>query len=326
MEFPKTLVAAMRYFADEDASNEFLAKLRWPNGVACPRAGCGTPNPYYVKTRRIWRCKGCKRQFSVKVGTIFEDSPIPLGHWLVAMWMHSSFKKGVSSYRLGRALGVTQKTAWFMGHRIRLAMRTQSFAAPLKGGVEANEAFVGGLAKFQRAAKRRHIGTGGAGKAAAIGLLESHGEVRASVLPRVTGETWHAQVRRHVIPGSTLCTDALPAYRGLSPEYVHQVTDHSEASVPDKVHTNGLGSFWSLFKRTVYLTFHSVEPAHLDRHLDDAMFRFNTRKLGDGIRFASTVSRVAGKRIRYEPLIGEGDDHAVPPFEFGKGAASLFAS
>jgi transposase-like protein len=326
VEFPKTLLAAVRYFDKEEVAHDFLTGLRWPGGVTCPRAGCGAANPHFIESRRIWRCKGCKKQFSVKVGTIFEDSPIPLGHWLVAMWMHSSSKKGVSSYHLARALGVTQKTAWFMGHRIRLAMRTQSFAAPLKGEVEADETYVGGLAKFQHAAKRRHIGTGSMGKAAVMGLLERHGEIRASVLPRVTKETLHGQVRQHVTPGSILYTDAHRGYQGLDPDYVHQVIDHSEAYVRDKVHTNGLENFWSLFKRTVYGTFHSVEPVHLDRYLDDATFRFNTRKLGDGSRFASTVSRVVGKRITYKTLIGAGDDQPVPPFGFGKGAASIFAS
>ncbi|MEO6798269.1 MAG: IS1595 family transposase [Candidatus Dormibacter sp.] len=323
MEFPKTLVSAVRYFADEDVSNQFLAKLRWPNGAVCPREGCGTPNPYYVKTRRIWRCKGCKRQFSVKVGTIFEDSPIALSDWLVAMWMHSSSKKGVSSYHLARALGVTQKTAWFMGHRIRLAMKTQLFAAPLSGEVEADETYVGGLAKFQHARKRKHVGTGGSGKAAVMGLLERHGEVRASVMPRVTRAALHAQVRQHVSPGSTVYTDGLTHYGGLNPDYVHKVIDHSEAYVQGKIHTNGIENFWSLFKRTVYGTFHSVEPVHLDRYLDDATFRFNTRKLGDGGRFASVVSRVGGRRVTYQRLIGNGDDR---PVLFGKGAGSALAT
>ena len=181
--FPNTLVDAILYFSDEDTCRAFLTDLRWPTGVHCLK--CDSDRLGYVQTRHLWRCKDCKYEFGVRKGTIFEDSPIPLSKWLAAMWLYSASKKGRSSHQLAKDLGVTQKSAWHMSHRIRLAMETESFERPLSGEVEADETFVGGLAKNQHASKRKHIGTGGPGKAAVMGLLERHGEVRAHTVPNV---------------------------------------------------------------------------------------------------------------------------------------------
>ncbi len=303
-QLPVTLLEAVRYFSGPDECREFLARLRWSNGITCPRAKCGSKDVWFIRTRGIWRCKKCLRDFSVKVGTIFEDSPIPLTQWLPAVWMLTSSKKGVSSYHLARALGVTQKTAWFMLHRIRVAMKTKSFAGPLSGHVEVDESFVGGKAKFQHERKRSHRGRGPVGKAAVMALLERHGEIRAMPVPTIRRGTLQKQVRQHVKPGSTVYSDALPSYRGLEADYIHEVIDHSEAYVRGLVHTNGLENFWSLFKRGIYGTHHAVEPFHLDRYLDDATFRFNTRKLTDGARFARAVKDTVGRRLTYATLTG----------------------
>jgi transposase-like protein len=227
---------------------------------------CDAKELGFVSSRSLWRCKACKYEFTVKKGTIFEDSPIPLSKWLPALWMYSAFKKGVSSHQLARNLGVTQKTAWFMSHRIRLAMEIGHFDAPLSGEVEADETFVGGKARFQHENKKKHIGTGGMGKVAVMGLLERHGELRARVVPSVRKGTLQKAVRANVAPGSTVYSDASRSYNGLEADYVHQVIDHAEGYVRDRVHTNGLENFWSLFKRMIYGTHHSVEPEHLDRY------------------------------------------------------------
>ncbi|MHB8689196.1 MAG: IS1595 family transposase [Candidatus Dormibacteraceae bacterium] len=302
-KFPETLIEAIRYFSDETVCREFMAELRWPNGAVCPR--CQATENGYIATRSLWRCKACKYEFTVKKGTIFEDSPIPLSKWLPALWMYSAFKKGVSSHQLARNLGVTQKTAWFMSHRIRLAMEIGNFDRPLSGEVEVDETFVGGKAKFQHESKRKHIGTGGMGKVAVMGLLERHGEVRAHVIPSRRKHTVQNEVRASVAPGSAVYSDALKSYDGLAAEYVHGVIDHAEGYVRDRVHTNGLENFWSLFKRMIYGTHHSVEPEHLDRYLDEATYRFNTRETSDTTRFVSAIARVIGKRITYRQLIGK---------------------
>ncbi len=299
---PATLLEAVRYFEDEAVCRDFLAAQRWPSGVEC--VACHSDRVGYIKTRAIWYCKACGERFSVKKGTIFEDSPLPLSKWLPAIWLYSAGKKGRSSHQLARDLGVTQKTAWFMGHRIRVALHNESYDAPLSGEVEADETFVGGKEKFKHADKREHRGRGPIGKAAVMGLLERHGEVRAKVVPSRRKSTLQAEVRANVAPGSTVYSDALLSYQGLEAEFVHEVIDHSERYVEGRVHTNGIENFWSLFKRIVYGTHHSVDPAHLDRYLDEATYRFNTRGATDTERFVDATRRVPGRRLTYAELIG----------------------
>jgi transposase-like protein len=246
----------------------------------------------------------------VKVGTIFEDSPIGLDKWLPAVWLLTSSKKSVSSYQLARALDITQKSAWFMLHRIRHAMKIKLFPGPFSGEVEVDETFIGGKEKFKHAIKRLHRGTGPMGKAAVMGLLERHGPdghstVRATMVPNVRRKTLSTEVRQNVAPGADVFTDALKSYDKLGTDYIHEVIDHSEVYVRGRVHTNGLENFWSLFKRTIYGTHHSVESFHLDRYLDDATFRFNTRKLTDGARFARALAAADGRRLTYKALTGK---------------------
>jgi transposase-like protein len=303
---PRTLVEAVRHFADPDVCLRYVANLRWPNGVECPT--CASKDVRFLATRKMWECKTkhAKRQFSVRVGTIFEDSKLPLDKWLVTIWMEANSKNSVSSYEVARALGVTQKTAWFLQQRIRLAMQAGTFTK-LAGTVEADETFIGGKARNMHAKKRaeRIKGTGGMGKAVVMGLLERHGEVRTFVVENTRGKTLRGRVRQHVQPGSELHTDALASYAGLSAEYVHKVVDHAECYVKDNVHTNGLENFWSLLKRSIKGTHVAVEPFHLFRYLDAQAFRFNYREGTDGMRFARVVQGIKGKRLTYKTLIGE---------------------
>lgn len=306
--FPNTLTGAIRYFTDADVCLAFVANLRWPNGITCPR--CDSGDHSFLSTRRIWKCKGCKKQFSVKLGTIFEDSPLGLDKWLPALWMVVNCKNGISSYEMARALGVTQKSAWFMNHRIRLAIQDGSFW-PMCQEVEVDETFIGGRARFMHADKReaKITGTGGAGKTAVMGLLERHGEdghskVRAKVVPNVRRKSMSPEVRRHVIVGTEVFTDSLKSYDDLNDAFFHQVIDHAESYVNGKVHTNGMENFWSLLKRAIKGTYVSVEPFHLFRYLDEQTFRFNNRKMNDGMRFLKAAFGIVGKRLTYDELTG----------------------
>lgn len=298
---PQTLLEAIRYFSDPDICVEFTAKLRWPDGATCPY--CASKELSFLKTRRIWKCKICKKQFSVKVGTIFEDSPLGLDKWLAAIWLIANAKNGISSYEVHRALGITQKSAWFMLHRIRLAMQTGTFAK-LSGKVEVDETYIGGKARNMHKGKRKAKGRGAVGKTAVMGLLEREGKVRAKVIADTKRETLHAEVKGHVELGAEVFTDALPSYNGLDPEFAHKVIDHAEKYVDGHVHTNGIENFWSLLKRAIKGTYVSVEPFHLFRYLDEETFRFNNRETNDADRFVTTLSSIVGKRLTYEKLTG----------------------
>ncbi|MBA3426744.1 MAG: IS1595 family transposase [Rubrobacter sp.] len=302
---PKTLLEAIRYFADLDVATEYFAKARWPEGPVCPKCGVLDEKHYYLKSRRVWKCRACKKQFSVKVGTVMEDSPLGLDKWLPAMWLLVNCKNGISSYELAKDLGIQQKSAWFMLHRIRLAMQTGTFEK-LSGQVEADETFIGGKARNMHKSKREEkiTGRGASGKVAVMGLLERHGKVKTKVVPDTRSRTLQVEIRENVEPGSEVHTDALRSYRGLDPEYVHNVVDHAEKYVDGHVHTNGLENFWSLLKRGIKGTYVSVEPYHLFRYLDEQAFRFNEREGEDKDRFAKTLGSVTGRRLTYAELTG----------------------
>jgi hypothetical protein len=314
-ELPQTLQEAIEYFADADTTFNFMVKLRWPNGVSCPR--CGEGNPRFISTRKIWECRKCKqrKQFSVKVGTIFEDSALPLNKWLTAVWMIVNAKNGISSCEIMRSLGVTQKTGWFMLQRIRLAMQTGSFEK-FSGVVEADQTYIGGLARNMHASRnrKRGRGTSGLGKAIVIvmGLLERHSKKKPSRVkmkhaPNARRATVRGEVRRHVKAGSHAFTDALASYSGLNKDYVHQAIDHAECYVKDNVHTNGLENSWCLLKRCIKGTYVSVEPFHLFRYLDEEVFRFNNRQDNDGTRFLKAIGEVSRRRMTHRQLTG-GDE------------------
>ena len=308
---PKTLIEAIRHFSDPDVCLDFVVGLRWPNGVACPT--CGSVEVRFISTRRLWECKSkhAKRQFSVKVGTIFEGSPIGLDKWLATIWMIANAKNGVSSYEIARSIGVTQKTGWFMLQRIRLAMQSGSFDK-MGGEVEVDETFIGGKARNMHRDKRAEkiTGRGGVGKAAVMGLLERHGPdghstVRTKVVPNVRRSTLAREVREHVSEGSSVYTDGLRSYVGLGAGYVHEAVQHdADEYVRGNVHTNGIENFWSLLKRSLKGTYVSVEPFHLFRYLDEQAFRYNNRKTDDSTRFQRAARAIIGKRLTYAELTG----------------------
>jgi transposase-like protein len=240
-EEPATLQEAIVYFSNPVNCREYLVARRWPNGVACPR--CSSTDVLFLEKYNRWHCRqGHKApQFTLKTGTIFEDSPLGLDKWLLAMWQVVNCKNGVSSYEISRATGVTQKTAWFMDHRIRLALRTGSLAK-MSGEVEVDETFIGGKARFMHVAqrKRRITGTGGKDKAVVMGILERGGEVRTTVVENRKKKALQAEVKKHVEAGSALYSDDLKSYEGLASEHAHQVIDHAVKYVDGRVHTNGL--------------------------------------------------------------------------------------
>src|SRR5438445_2130132 len=308
MDTPTTLQAAIEFFSDPDRCHAYMVQMRWPDGVVtCPL--CNEPDPRYLANQRRFECrkKHPRRQFSVKVGTIFEDSPIPLKSWLLAVWQISNCKNGISSYELARALGVTQKTAWFMNHRIRLAMQGDDGGTLGMDGaeVEVDETYIGGKARNMHPRKRRSVkmGRGGqfAGKIAVMGLLERKTDTRASrirtrVVPNVRKHHLVGEIEKHVQDGAKVYTDALMSYRDLGLYYEHKVIDHAEKYVDGQVHTNGCENYWSLLKRAIKGTYVSVEPFHLFRYLDEQAFRFNERSTNDAQRFARTLRQVTGRR------------------------------
>lgn len=300
-ELPQTLQDAILYFSDLDVATQYVAKMRFPNGVVCVH--CGTLEPYYLKTRRIWKCKHCGKQFSVKVGTIFEDSPIGLDKWLAAMWMIANAKNGISSYEIHRALGVTQKSAWFMLHRIRLAMQAGSLDK-LTGEIEVDETYIGGKAENMHKSKRemKAKGRGAVGKSVVFGILERHGQVRAKHVKNAKKKTLQPEIVKNVELKSHIYSDELQSYQGLNDVYVHDVINHAEKYVDGQIHTNGIENFWSLLKRCFKGTYISCDPQHLFRYLDEETFRFNGRTSDDFGRFNTALAGIAGKRVTYGQL------------------------
>jgi transposase-like protein len=313
IEFPETLTEAIKYFADADRALQFVASMRWEKGEAiCPC--CQSKNVAFLATRRLWKCRDCKKQFSVKVGTIFEDSALGLDKWLPAFWMIVNAKNGISSCELARALGVTQKTAWFMLHRIRLAMQNES-TDKLSGEVEVDETYIGGAVRKMNSARRskRGRGTGGVGKEIVMGLLERKGKIKLKHVANARRATVQCEVRDKVEAGSQVFTDALPSYNGLNQEYIHQAIDHAKEYVRGNVHTNGLENFWALLKRGIRGTYVSVEPFHLFRYLDEQAFRFNERESNDAGRFLKGIIGIIGRRLQYAKLIGQEATGGLPP-------------
>jgi transposase-like protein len=307
MSEPKTLQEAVVFYSDPDNCLRKMVSKRWPDGVVCPT--CGATKVSFNAARRTWKCGSHhpRREFSAKVGTIFEDSAIGLDKWLTAMWMIANDKNGISSYEVGRGLGVTQKTAWFMMHRIRLAMQDED-GGKLGGEVEVDETFIGGLARNMHVSKRREkiMGTGGRDKVAVLGILKRKGKVRTSVIPDTQRKTLHAKVYGHVAPGAQVFTDAWTSYTGLGADFVHNVIDHAKAYAIENVHTNGLENYWSLLKRTIKGTYVSVEPFHLFRYLDEQAFRYNYREdLDDKGRFEIALAQAIGKRLTWQKLTGK---------------------
>jgi transposase-like protein len=325
MKAPQTLQQAIQFFSDYENCRQFMVAVRWPDGkVRCPY--CDSEKVTYLEKSRLYRCYGNhpKQKFSLKIGTVFEDSPIPLEKWLPAAWLLSNCRNGVSSYEIHRAIGVTQKSAWFMMHRIRLAMQTGTFRKLGGPGseVESDETFIGGRAKNMHASRRTQFRiaressmTGDANlvnKTAVWGVLDRNlRQVRATVVPKVNREALQTAVLNQVERGSTIFTDEARVYKSLPQEYTHEFVNHLERYVDGRVHTNGLENFWSLTKRTISGTYVAVEPFHLRRYLDEYMFRYNNRKdetgnrLSDAERFTLAMAKIVGKRLTYTELTGK---------------------
>jgi transposase-like protein len=311
-EGPQTLIEAVRHFTDLKICIEMLVKVKYPDGkITCPK--CGSERIGMIATRCLLRCKDCQKQIYAKAGTIFEDSPLPFSSWFVAVWCIANAKNGISSCELARALGVTQKTAWFMLHRIRLAMKTPTLRK-LHDVVESDETFIGGAAANMHKARREKViqGRGGVGKVIVHGLLErgtgdDKSQVQATVIPNTEQETIMREVLDNVDKTAVVCTDSSTSYSNLASRYIHMMVDHSVQYVAGKVHTNGLENFWSLLKRMLRGTYVAVAPFHLQRYLDEECWRYNERKLNDGRRFATVMKGVVGKRITYRLLCAIGD-------------------
>ena len=317
MKAPKTLQQAILYFANPDNCIRYMVDHRWPNGVICPT--CGRKDVTWLDTQKKWQCKSAhaKRQFTAKVGTVFEDSPLGLEKWLPAAWMICNAKNGISSYEIHRALGVTQKTAWFMLQRIRLAMKNGSIfklGGSDRGPVEVDETFIG--PKLQKMHRERRLrmqsGQHGQTKTVVMGMLDRESrQVRAKVIPNVRRDVLQREILNAIETGSTVYTDGAPAYdQLLLSGYLHQFVNHVEEYVRGQVHTQGIENFWSLLKRTLSGTYVAVEPFHLDRYVDEQVFRYNNRAtkdnpLNDADRFSALLSQVSGKRLTYAELTGK---------------------
>jgi transposase-like protein len=308
---PKTLKDAILFFADPKNCREYLVARRWPNGVECPR--CGSKNVKFSEKFNRWQCGSHheRRQFTLKTGTIFEESPIELDKWLATMWQVVNCKNGVSSYEIGRAVGVTQKTAWFMLSRLREIMQDPDTGGKLSGEVEVDETYIGGKARNMHQDRKERMMQGhkagpvlGA-KSIVIGMLEREGRVRASVVPDRKKATVQEIVRQTVEAGSQIMSDE-HGNNWKMDEYEHAIVNHLETYVSGNVHTNTLENFWSLLKRQLHGTYISVEPFHLFRYVDEQAFRYNHRKnMNDGDRFSLAVSQIVGKRLTWNRLTGK---------------------
>lgn len=306
---PSTMIEAVRQFADPEKAHDFFVALRWPNGVACPRPGCGNADVAYMAKYHRWYCGECKQSFTAKVGTIFEDSPIGFDKWLPAFWLLASNRNGISSHELGRALKVTQRTAWFMLQRIRLAMADESFEKLGGPGqiVEADETYIGGKWK-SKAKKVRHSRMYPRDHQTAVfGMVERKGRVRAWAVPEVSHKTLLPKLRASISEDATVYTDAHHLYRHINEYFLeHSSVNHSiEEYVRGNVHTNNIECFWSVLKRTIGGTYTHVNPRHLDRYLAEQVFRFDERENTDGPRFAKAAKGADGKRLTYKALIAK---------------------
>ena len=308
---PKTLQQAIVYFADQMNCINYMVARRWPNGVTCPT--CGSSKVHFQPKHFRWQCaaKHPKRQFTAKVGTIFEDSPIGLDKWLTAVWMITGCKNGVSSWELHRAIGVTQKTAWFMLHRVRLALQDDLSGGMLSGEIEVDETFIGGKVRNMHKVRKARVQSQGrniGGKAIVLGMLERDGKLRAAVVPDRSKVVMQEHVRANVEKGAEIHSDEAAHHWRMDDEYIHKIVNHLETYVEDNVHTNGLENFWSLLKRSLGGTYVSVEPFHLFRYVDEQAFRYNNCKgMNDAERFSFAIRKIVGKRLTYKELTGKND-------------------
>jgi transposase-like protein len=304
MQF-KNLLEITQYFADKQTCVDYLISMRWDGCVSCPH--CASERIYELKgANKRFKCGSCRKQFSATKGTIFENSPIPLQKWFVAIYLMTSHKKGISSLQLSKDLGVTQKTAWFMLQRIRFAVKTQSFDAPIfDETVEVDETYIGGKNKNRHSNKKvlNSQGRSVKDKAPVFGLVERNGRVVAMKVKDTTKKTIQPIIMEHVSKGANIMSDEWKAYKGLDTHYSHSIVKHGEGIyVIENAHTNTIEGFWSLLKRGIIGIYHSVSVKHLDKYLDEFEYRYNTRSMGEAQRFENMVS-MSQKRLTYKQLI-----------------------
>ena len=303
-----------KHFADEDSAREWLENKRWANGVVCPHCASIeayrlTPKPESKRPVRkgVYKCKTCRKQFTVTVGTIFEDSRIPLNKWLYAIYMMCSSKKGVSAHQLHRTLDITYKSAWFMCHRIRYAMTQTPLVEKLSGMVEVDETYVGGKPrKDNKGENVKPVKRGrGTNKTPVVLVVGRDGASRAKKMKKLSAKNLREFIQEHASEEATINTDGYLGYKGLDRHFAaHEVVDHNEGEfVRGSAYTNTAESWFALLKRGVYGSFHHISDKHLDRYVDEFSFRWDNRKTTDMERAIETVYQVAGKRLMYSTLI-----------------------
>ena len=297
-----SLMQMMETFSDEQVCIDHLRAIRWKDGAYCPY--CGSTKVYHFSDGRTHKCGDCRQRFSIKVGTIFEDTKLPLRKWFMAIWMVTSHTKGIASTQLAKDLKITQKSAWFLLHRLRHAARTKSFNKPLEGIIEADETYIGGKEKNKHAHKKTPGSQGGANKKVVMGIMERNGELRATTILNADAKTLKAQIEANVAPGSNVMTDEHRGYTGIGDKFHHHTVNHSIGQYVKHyfIHTNGLENAWSLFKRKIDGIHHWVSGEHLDRYLCEFTFRHNRRKMGEGQRVNALLGQVEG-RLTYKALV-----------------------
>lgn len=296
-----SLLQMMQAIPDEQTAIDHFTAIRWKNGAFCPH--CGSTKVYHFSDKRNHKCGDCRKRFSIRVGTIFEDSKLPIRTWLLAIWLITSHKKGIASTQLAKDLGITQKSAWFVTHRLRYAIRTQSFNRPLDGEIEADETFVGGKEKNKHAHQRTGGKQGGKGKVAVLGMLERGGELRTGITPNLSAKSVQTAIRENVAKGASVMTDEHGAFLGLQGDYNHHRVNHSAGEYVRHyvLHTNGIESVWALFKRQIVGTHHWLSPKHLSKYLGEMTWRFNLREMEEGDRVNALLAQTTG-RLTYKAL------------------------
>jgi len=303
LKVPKSLQEAVLYYSSEAVCVEFLSQLFW-GGEEKSCIKCGSTTVYGLRTRPVYKCRDCKKQFSIKSGTVMQNSPLPITKWVPAIWMVVNCKNGISSCEMARALNVTQKTAWHMNHRIREAIANNS-STKLSGTVESDATYIGGL-EVNRHKNKKRDAQGGSGKTIVFGAVERGGKVRSQAVEGTGIQSTENDVLTHVAIGSTLYTDEATGYRNMGYVYDHATVNHSkEEYVRGEAHTNTIENYWSLVKRALKGTYIHIEPFHLDRYLQEQGFRYDNRKDNDSGRFVAAASLLFGKRLTYAELTGK---------------------